>query len=206
MLVGEEQSNPNILGKLWSSVQAVVYGDNHTSRTAPLKSTTLDTKGFATHLKVKLYTTTCSSAQRSRLHIQPVQSDTHSGVCWWKVPHKSGISLLCMRENHVQMLLNVTAKPKDFSLCQSAAGISLHPLDASFSRQSSDNQWKWERWSVPISSSLCSSAVHVCVQTGHCLGAPPAILAVKKADSSNLIFLQRVDLILAPDPVRNWEP
>lgn len=29
---------------------------------------------------------------------------------------------------------------------------------------------------------------------------------LKKADSSNLILLQKVDLILGPDPVRNWEP
>lgn len=29
---------------------------------------------------------------------------------------------------------------------------------------------------------------------------------LKKADSGNLVLFQRADLILGPDPARNWEP
>jgi len=79
--VGEELSNSNLLHKLWISVQAIVYWDTHTPWMAPLKSTKPNVKAFAIHPKVKHYTTTCSSTQRSWLHIQYIhQSDIHLGI------------------------------------------------------------------------------------------------------------------------------
>lgn len=67
-------------------MQVMVYWDTHTPWMASLKPTKLNVKGFAIHMKVKHYTTTCSSTQRSWLHIQYIhQSDIHLGIYWWKV-------------------------------------------------------------------------------------------------------------------------
>lgn len=83
-------------------MQAVVYWDTHTPWMAPMNSTKLNVKGFAIHLEVKHYTTTCSSTQRSWLHIQYIhQSDNHLGIYWWKVLLKFGIILFYVREKYV---------------------------------------------------------------------------------------------------------
>lgn len=63
------------------------------------KSKKLNVKGFAIHVKVKNYTSTCFFTQRSWLRIQYIhQIDIHLGIYWWKVLHKFGVILLYIRE------------------------------------------------------------------------------------------------------------
>lgn len=69
-----------------------------------------------------------------------------------------------------------------------------------------DKQWKCESDTVPVDQLLSLlKYMSVYIQSTddmHC----KQYWQPKKADSSNLILLQRVDLILGPDPVMNQEP
>lgn len=68
--------------------------------------------------------------------------------------------------------------------------------------RTADKQWKCESDTVPADQVLYMPVYIQSTDDKH----RKQYWQSKKADSSNLILLQRVDLILGPDPVRNQEP
>lgn len=119
----------------------------------------LNVKGFAIHVKVKNYTSTCFFTQRCWLRIQHNQIDIHLGIYWWKALHKLGVILLYIREKNVKMLLNMTVKLKEDLPFVSKHLVSCFILLMSHFHikvliSTADKQWKRKNETVPVDQLL----------------------------------------------------